>query len=136
MNQQAKDHHAKEQVKRDIVQAATNISQDDNPLQVLADTLMDYFDDNGAINFIEQRFSDNDNPDRDFIVTMCLANGLTPAAKLAESEEKNTKLNAALSLSNDLILSLISTIEQLGGDRDSNLIVKALAQIDKNKILS
>lgn len=131
--------HLQQQIKEKIQRVGEQIQNgnaaSDNPLQALADTLMDYFADSGAVNYLEQRFSDIDNPDRNFVVTMQLAKGLTPAAKLAASEETNGELIDALTETNKLLQTLSDAVTRLEFPLESPELEVTLLQIEKNRSL-
>ena len=49
----------------------------ESPMYVIADALLDYFDDIGATDYIEQTFECKKDPSKSFVVTMQKVDGLT-----------------------------------------------------------
>lgn len=63
----------------------------------IADRLLEYFEGEGAVNYIEQTFGCNDDPSKSFVLTMQKIDGLTPCQKLEASEKRNSDLAIAIS---------------------------------------
>lgn len=63
-------------------------------LHELADSLLDYFEGSGAVNYIEQIFECKEDNSKSFVLTMQKTEGLTPCEKLREANEKIKKLQA------------------------------------------
>lgn len=63
-------------------------------LHELADALIDYFDETGAVNYIEQTFECKEDSSKSFVLTMQKTEGVTPCQKLAEANEEIKKLQA------------------------------------------
>jgi len=63
-------------------------------LHELADALIDYFDETGAVNYIEQTFECKEDSSKSFALTMQKTEGVTPCQKLAEANEEIKKLQA------------------------------------------
>jgi hypothetical protein len=63
-------------------------------LHELADALIDYFDETGAVNYIEQTFECKEDSSKSFVLTMQKTEGLTPCQKLAVANEEIKKLQA------------------------------------------
>lgn len=59
-----------------------------NIIHEMADKLLEYFEGEDAVNYIEQTFGCNDDPSKSFVVTMQRVEGLTPCQKLAEAEQR------------------------------------------------
>ena len=85
-------------------------------MHMVADKLMEAFEGGDAINYIEQTFEDKENPERCFVLTMQMKEGLTPCQKLATAEERikelearNTELKVAM---DDLIILANELTEQ------------------------
>ena len=72
------------------------MSEYKNPMHAMADHLIDFFEGEGAVNYIEQTFGCNDDPSKSFVLTMQKVDGLTPCQKLANAEARNRKLACAL----------------------------------------
>lgn len=56
-------------------------------MHVIADKLVEHFEGVGAVNYIEQIFTDKNDPCKSFVLTMQMANGLTPCEKLNAANE-------------------------------------------------
>ena len=72
------------------------MSEHENIIHQIADSLLEYFDGDGAVNYIEQTYACNDNPSKSFVLTMQKVDGLTPCQKLAEAESRNRELAFAI----------------------------------------
>ena len=68
----------------------------ENVIHEMADKLLDFFEGEDAVNYIEQTFGCNDDPSKSFVITMQKAEGLTPCQKLARAEEQIQKLEHRL----------------------------------------
>lgn len=62
----------------------------------MADHLIDFFEGEGAVNYIEQTFGCNDDPSKSFVITMQKVDGLTPCQKLDEANKRIAELEARL----------------------------------------
>jgi hypothetical protein len=56
-------------------------------MHVIADKLVEHFEGVGAVNYIEQIFTDKNDPCKSFVLTMQMVNGLTPCEKLNAANE-------------------------------------------------
>lgn len=61
-------------------------------LHELADKLLEYFEGEDAVNYIEQIFTCNDDTSKSFALTMQKVEGLTPCQKLEKAEKKISEL--------------------------------------------
>lgn len=68
-----------------------------NIMHAMADHLIDFFEGEGAVNYIEQTFGCNDDPSKSFVLTMQKVDGLTPCQKLDQANELIEYLKDALS---------------------------------------
>jgi len=57
-------------------------------MHMVADKLIQSFEGSEAVNYIEQTFEDKENPERSFVLTMQMVEGLTPCQKLAKAEDR------------------------------------------------
>lgn len=62
----------------------------------IADSLLDYFDEVGAVNYIEQIFECKEDSSKSFVLTMQKTEGLTPCEKLNIANEQIEKLQAEI----------------------------------------
>jgi uncharacterized alpha/beta hydrolase family protein len=67
-----------------------------NPMQVYVDKMLDYFEGEGAVNYLEQTFGCVDNPDKDFVITMQMVNGKTPCETIAQLQDQVDNLKKEL----------------------------------------
>ena len=58
----------------------------------MADKLIDYFEGEGAVNYIEQTFECNHDSSKSIVLTMQKIEGLTPCQKLAKAEKLNADM--------------------------------------------
>lgn len=65
-------------------------------MHIIAESLMDQFNEIGATNFIEQTFEDKENPSRSFVLTMQMKDGLTPCEKLASAQARIKELESKI----------------------------------------
>ena len=65
-------------------------------LHHIADKLLDFFDDSGAVNYIEQSFESKDDPTKSLVLTVQRRDGLTPCEKLAVAEQRIKELEDML----------------------------------------
>ena len=72
------------------------IDKHESTMHLIADNLMDHFNDSNAINYIEQTFEDKENPSRSFVLTMQMKVGPTPCQKLASANDRIVKLEKGL----------------------------------------
>ena len=73
-----------------------DMSEHENIMHAVADSLIHYFEGTDAVNYIENTFECNDDPSKSFVLTMQIKDGLTPCQKLAEAESGNKALAFAI----------------------------------------
>lgn len=95
-------------------------------MHMVADKLMEAFEGSGAVNYIEQTFEDKENPERCFVLTMQMTEGLTPCQKLTEAEDRIQELELKLRKAQTVVieqyndtLQMESCIKQLEGEISS-----------------
>lgn len=68
------------------------MEQYENIIHQMADYLLEFFEGEEAVNYIEQTFGCNNDPSRSFVITMQKVDGLTPCQKLADAEKRIEEL--------------------------------------------
>ena len=86
----------------------------ENIIHQIADDLLEYFDGEGAVNFIEQTYGCNNDPSKSFVLTMQKVDGLTPCQKLAKAETINNEMYDFLDSIADGVLDESQNKELLG----------------------
>lgn len=94
-------------------------------MHVIADKLVENFEGVGAVNYIEQIFTDKNDPCKSFVLTMQMVNGLTPCEKLNAANELIAKQAEQIKM---LRSTLIDTLTVVQGGLSSTIAngVKAL----------
>ena len=64
-----------------------------NIIHEIAERLLEYFEGEGAVSYIEQTFGCIDDPSKSFVLTMQKVEGLTLHQKLTEAEQRIADLN-------------------------------------------
>jgi hypothetical protein len=71
-----------------------NLGNYESALHMLAEALMDQFEGSEAVNYIEQTFSNKENPSKSFVLTMQMTDGITPCQKLEDKQREVDELKA------------------------------------------
>lgn len=86
-----------------------------NMIHKVADSLLEYFEGEGAVNYIEQTLGCNDDPSKSFVLTMQKVEGLTPCQKLAEAEKRIEQIEndrTHLTKENDRLHSELDNLQE------------------------
>lgn len=78
-------------------------------MHVIADKLVEHFEGVGAVNYIEQIFTDKNDPCKSFVLTMQMTNGLTPCEKLNAANELIAKQAEQIKVLRSALGGLVST---------------------------
>lgn len=94
------------------------MSEYENPIHAMADHLIDFFEGEEAVNYIEQTFGCNDDPSKSFVITMQKVEGLTPCQKLDQANKRIEELEKQV----DNAHNALCAVKDSGAVREDDVI--------------
>ena len=95
-------------------------------MHVIADKLVENFEGVGAVNYIEQIFTDKNDPCKSFVLTMQMVNGLTPCEKLNAANELIAKQAEQIKMLRDALNEIADWVENDASNRIIDITERAL----------
>ena len=80
-------------------------------MHVIADKLVEHFEGVGAVNYIEQIFTDKNDPCKSFVLTMQMVNGLTPCEKLNAANELIAKQAEQIKILRSTLIDTLTVVQ-------------------------
>lgn len=80
-------------------------------MHVIADKLVEHFEGVGAVNYIEQIFTDKNDPCKSFVLTMQMVNGLTPCEKLNAANELIAKQAEQIKMLRSTLIDTLTVVQ-------------------------
>lgn len=105
------------------------MSEYENIMHAMKDNLADFFECEGAVDYIEQAFACNDGTSKSFVITMQKIEGLTPLQKLDQARKRIKELERQV----DSAQSTLCAVKESGAVCEFDVIEMIERELDNKE---